>query len=112
MPATDLCHPEKDRPLSLQEYARIQEFPDGWKFFGEMKDIYKQIGNAVPISLGYAIGKQAVKFLNGEKLDFPPKDFPFSRYTYTDDVSIRKLIEKRIKKQEEKEQLSLFDEIA
>lgn len=63
MPATDLCHPSKDRPLSIQEYARIQEFPDDWKFFGELSDIYKQIGNAVPISLGKAIGKQVVKLL-------------------------------------------------
>lgn len=109
MPATDLCHPEKDRPLSLQEYARIQEFPDDWKFFGEMKDVYKQIGNAVPVSLGYAIGKQVVKLLNDEKLDLPPKDFPFSRYTYTDDVSIEKLMKKRLEKCKNSEQPTLFD---
>ena len=101
MPATDLCHPDKDRPLSIQEYARIQEFPDEWKFFGEMKDIYKQIGNAVPISLGCAIGKQIVRLLSAEQLVLPPEGFPFSRYTFTDDVSIRKLIEKRIKKANE-----------
>ncbi|MGN0738568.1 MAG: DNA cytosine methyltransferase [Treponema sp.] len=109
MPATDLCHPEKDRPLSLQEYARIQEFPDDWKFFGEMKDVYKQIGNAVPISLGYAIGKQVVKLLNGEKLDLPPKGFPFSRYTYTDDISIEKLMKKRLEKCKNSDQLNLFE---
>ncbi len=98
MPATDLCHPDKDRPLSIQEYARIQEFPDDWKFFGEMKDVYKQIGNAVPISLGTAIGKQIVKLVNNEELDLPPEEFPFSRYTFTDDVSVKKLIEKRLSK--------------
>lgn len=101
MPATDLCHPEKDRPLSIQEYARIQEFPDDWKFFGEMKDVYKQIGNAVPISLGCAIGKQIVKLVTNQPLELPPVDFPFSRYTYTDDVSIKKLMEKRLKKSEQ-----------
>lgn len=101
MPATDLCHPEKDRPLSIQEYARIQEFPDDWKFFGEMKDVYKQIGNAVPISLGCAIGKQIVKLVTNQPLDLPPVDFPFSRYTYTDDVSIKKHMEKRLKKLEQ-----------
>ncbi|MBR0030668.1 MAG: DNA cytosine methyltransferase, partial [Treponema sp.] len=106
MPATDLCHPEKDRPLSIQEYARIQEFPDDWKFFGEMKDVYKQIGNAVPISLGCAIGKQIVKLITNQPLDLPPVDFPFSRYTYTDDVSIKKLMEKRLNKSE---QPDLFD---
>ena len=107
MPATDLCHPEKDRPLSIQEYARIQEFPDDWKFFGEMKDIYKQIGNAVPISLGIAIGKQIKKLLNNEKIELAPINFPFSRYTYTDDESIRKLIKKRLKKVNQ--QLELFE---
>jgi DNA (cytosine-5)-methyltransferase 1 len=100
MPATDLCHPDKDRPLSIQEYARIQEFPDDWKFFGEMKDIYKQIGNAVPISLGYAIGKQVVKLLLQEELILPPESFPFSRYKFTDDESVKKLFEKRLLKVE------------
>lgn len=107
MPATDLCHPDKDRPLSIQEYARIQEFPDDWKFFGEMKDVYKQIGNAVPVSLGYAIGKQVVKLVKNEKLELPPENFPFSRYTYTNDVSVRQLFSKRMKKTEK--QPSLFD---
>ena len=106
MPATDLCHPDKDRPLSLQEYARIQEFPDDWKFFGEMKDVYKQIGNAVPVSLGYAIGKQIVRLVAKQPVTLPPKGFPFSRYTYTDDVSIKKLMAKRMKP---KEQPTLFD---
>ena len=106
MPATDLCHPDKDRPLSIQEYARIQEFPDDWKFFGEIKDVYRQIGNAVPISLGCAIGKQIVKLVKNQPLDFPPVDFPFSRYTYTDDVSIKKLMEKRLNKSK---QPDLFD---
>jgi DNA (cytosine-5)-methyltransferase 1 len=48
MPATDLAHPEEDRPLSVAEYARIQQFPDHWKFAGKLVDQYKQIGNAVP----------------------------------------------------------------
>lgn len=109
MPATDLCHPKKDRPLSVQEYARIQEFPDDWKFFGRMKDVYKQIGNAVPVSLGYAIGKHAVQFLTSGQCDVPPADFPFSRYTYTDDVSVKQLIEKRLAKNKKKSQPTLFD---
>ena len=28
MPATDLCHPEEDRPLSVEEYKRLQQLPD------------------------------------------------------------------------------------
>ena len=60
MPATDLIHPTKLRPLSVEEYARIQGFPDNWKFCGKLTEKYKQIGNAVPIKLGEAIGKTVI----------------------------------------------------
>ena len=108
MPATDLAHPEKDRPLSVQEYKRIQEFPDDWKLFGAIKDKYRQIGNAVPVSLGYAIGKQVKKLLEGKSLKLPPKGFEFSRYLNTDDISFMELIEKKRKKYHVGE-LTLFD---
>lgn len=55
--ATLLCHPRELRPLSVREYARIQGFPDNWVFKGSMANCYKQIGNAVPIPLGEAIGE-------------------------------------------------------
>lgn len=55
--ATLLCHPRDLRPLSVSEYARIQGFPDEWQFKGSIANCYKQIGNAVPIPLGKAIGE-------------------------------------------------------
>ncbi len=55
--ATMLCHPEKLRPLSVKQYARLQQFPDSWRFAGGVPQQYKQIGNAVPVRLGKAIGK-------------------------------------------------------
>ena len=58
--ATMLCHPTENRPLSVKEYARIQGFPDDWKFAGSVSDKYLQIGNAVPIPLGKAIGEMFV----------------------------------------------------
>lgn len=84
MPATDLAHPIKDRPLSVNEYKRLQEFPDSWFFAGSITDQYRQIGNAVPCSLGKAIGSLIVKYLNGEDLKTYP-NFPYSRYRSTDD---------------------------
>lgn len=55
--ATMLCHPTQDRPLSVREYARIQQFPDWWKIEGSLSDRYRQIGNAVPVGLGKAVGQ-------------------------------------------------------
>ena len=39
MPATLLCHPTQLRPLSIEEYARIQQFPDSWTFNGRLETI-------------------------------------------------------------------------
>ena len=51
-----LCHPEANRPLSVRECAAIQGFPEDWQFVGSVSSKYMQIGNAVPIPLGKAIG--------------------------------------------------------
>ena len=55
--ATLLCHPNGDRPLSVSEYAKLQGFPKGWKFEGNMMAQYRQIGNAVPVKLGRVLGR-------------------------------------------------------
>lgn len=65
--ATMMCHPTQDRPLSVAEYARIQQFPDDWKFIGTTVDKYRQIGNAVPVGLARAIGETLVAVANGEQ---------------------------------------------
>ncbi len=54
---TERCHPLENRPLNVREYARIQSFPDDWDFCGSVSSQYKQIGNAVPVMLGYHVGK-------------------------------------------------------
>ena len=64
--ATMMCHPTKDRPLSVAEYARIQQFPDDWRFIGTIASKYKQIGNAVPVGLAKAIGEMLVSVANNE----------------------------------------------
>jgi len=61
---TERCHPVETRPLTVREYARIQTFPDDWKFAGNMSAQYKQIGNAVPVNLAAAIGRSLVRLLN------------------------------------------------
>lgn len=60
---TERCHPEETRPLTVREYARIQTFPDEWKFFGSMNSQYHQIGNAVPVNLAYWVGISVIEYL-------------------------------------------------
>ena len=61
---TERCHPIETRPLNVREYARIQTFPDEWRFAGTISDQYKQIGNAVPVNLSYAIGRSLMRLFN------------------------------------------------
>lgn len=86
MPATDLAHPVAHRPLSIQEYMRIQEFPERWVLCGSLLERYKQVGNAVPIGLGRAIGKLILDHRAGKPIPRYP-EFPYSRYKETDHVS-------------------------
>ena len=60
-----LCHPTRDRPLSIKEYARIQQFPDDWILTGNTAAKYRQIGNAVPVGLGKAIGLSLISTADG-----------------------------------------------
>lgn len=64
MKQTERCHPVETRPLTVRESARIQTFPDNWQFQGAKGQQYKQIGNAVPVNLAYALGLSLVGFLN------------------------------------------------
>lgn len=61
---TERCHPIETRPLTVREYARIQTFPDNWHFCGSLSAKYKQIGNAVPVNLAWAIGRAVMRLFN------------------------------------------------
>jgi DNA (cytosine-5)-methyltransferase 1 len=91
MPATDLAHPEEDRPLSIEEYKRIQQIPDDWQLSGPLIQQYKQVGNAVPVGLGYAVGDLVKKLLwNEDVKEF--KGFTYSRYKNTADHEWRSAV--------------------
>ncbi len=62
--ATGLCHPEVERPLSILEYAALQDFPKDYKFAGTKQSKYLQIGNAVPVRLGRALGNLLIAVAN------------------------------------------------
>lgn len=86
MPATDLCHPEEVRTLSVEEYRAIQEFPSEWYLAGDISAKYKQLGNAVPIRLGRSVAEAIIRDLNGEEADIP-EGFKYSRYNNTNDIT-------------------------
>jgi DNA (cytosine-5)-methyltransferase 1 len=109
MNATLLAHPTEMRSLSVQEYARIQQFPDKWKFQGKLTDIFKQIGNAVPIGLGYVAGRTLVDFhegkynMNQEKIN----KISYSRYLDCSDFEFIPKFKSQIESQKQ-QQFSLF----
>lgn len=61
-------HPEQDRALTIREASMLQSFPIDYKFVKEEEDVAitkigVHIGNAVPVDLGYAIGKSILEHL-------------------------------------------------
>ena len=94
MPATDLSHPVEDRPLSIEEYKRIQEFPDDWQIEGSLIEQYRQLGNAVPVSLGRAVGRLLIDYMAGKKIK-TYSNFSYSRYVNTDEGNWEREFEKR-----------------
>lgn len=102
MPATDLAHPTEDRPISVQEYKRIQEFPDNWELAGPVIQKYKQVGNAVPLGLGYAVGKLISNLINNiDVISFD--EFKYSRYRNTSDIEWKDEFRKAVAKYSEKD---------
>ncbi len=84
MPATLLGHPEELRPLSVQEYKRIQTFPDEWVVCGKIADQYRQVGNAVPVEFARRVGEHVAGWLAGKRVR--GSSVATSRYRGTDEV--------------------------
>ncbi|XP_033200860.1 DNA (cytosine-5)-methyltransferase PliMCI [Bombus vancouverensis nearcticus] len=64
-----VLHPEQTRVVSVRECARSQGFPDSFRFYGNILDKHRQIGNAVPPPLGAALGYEIRKCLEDDDAD-------------------------------------------
>jgi DNA (cytosine-5)-methyltransferase 1 len=60
-------HPTQHRTLSVREAARIQTFPDWFRFAGTRSDQFRQIGNAVPPLLAEAVGRSLAQSLSAPR---------------------------------------------
>lgn len=67
-PSSSRCvHPRDSRALSTREGARLQSFPDSYKFYGSTSMKNLEIGNAVPPLLSVALAKQVNLFFKENK---------------------------------------------
>ena len=62
--STMLCHPDELRPMSVEEYKRVQGFPDDWDLPESNPIKYQLIGNAVPVYLSYAVAKEVLRLIS------------------------------------------------
>ncbi|XP_059648301.1 DNA (cytosine-5)-methyltransferase 1A-like isoform X2 [Cornus florida] len=60
-------HPEQDRILTVRECARSQGFADSYKFAGNIQHKHRQVGNAVPPPLAFALGRKLKEAVEGKR---------------------------------------------
>lgn len=81
-------HPRQARTLTIREAARIQSFPDDFRFAGPPSAAFKQIGNAVPPLVGQTIGESVRRAMSScRKVDYTTRDLSksLSNWFHSDD---------------------------
>jgi DNA (cytosine-5)-methyltransferase 1 len=62
-------HPEQHRGIGVREGARLQSFPDSFRFFGPLARQYRQVGNAVPCLLGFHVARTLRELMSNATLN-------------------------------------------
>lgn len=57
------------RPYTVREWARLQGVPDSFNFAGTDNQVYKQIGNGVPVTIGHWVGNELNRYFGQKKRD-------------------------------------------
>lgn len=92
-PASNRCiHPFQDRALSPREGARLQGFPDAFRFAGTRAQVVKQIGNAVPPILGRAIAEKLAEAMGLRACAPTPRTFSSSEARQENDRENSRLV--------------------
>ena len=104
IPANYVIHPadktsdlSKVHVLTTKERSYIQSFPESFEFVGTTSSVEQAIGNAVPVGLGYAVGNQVMKYINGnlnmqEELS---NNIQYSRYKNTMDDELSRIFDEK-----------------
>ncbi|MDG4760299.1 DNA (cytosine-5-)-methyltransferase [Micromonospora sp. WMMD710] len=80
-------HPRQDRTLTVREAARLQTFPDRFRFAGPPSAAFRQIGNAVPPALGTQLGRAVMTALDARRpVSYRSRDIARALATWFDDL--------------------------
>ncbi|TDC84686.1 DNA cytosine methyltransferase [Micromonospora sp. KC606] len=80
-------HPRQDRTLTVREAARLQTFPDWFRFAGPPSAAFRQIGNAVPPALGTQLGRAVMTALDTRRpVPYRSRDIARALATWFDDL--------------------------
>ncbi len=99
------AHPEQDRAITPREAARLQTFPDSYRFYGTYEQISSQIGNAVPVLLAEAFADLFKRLLGYSITEGVVCDFSGTleyKNAMEGDYSGKEFIKMRVKMRERK----------
>jgi len=85
-------HPEADRAITMREAARLQTFPDSFRFHAtNIRDLSALVGSAVPPLLAFRLAQQVLRYLDQLSLARMPSEYKHRVRPQTGDAVLRRL---------------------